>query len=263
MKKIAYILFLCAVGITALSVGVFAAPSEIAFVQDTFDAEGKYDSLEQSAQLSEYVSEGGISFCVDNNMTLTVSGEGEIKNVPEGILNERFNKLVISSGITSVSEYAFYGFDNILLVVASDTLEYIGKGAFDGTNYVETKTGAVYIGKVLYTYKGEFDIPEELVIRQDTKSIAENAISGRTEIKKVSFPDTVEIIGDNAFYGCTSLLDVTFGNNVAYVVENAFCDTAWEKAQTETHLHFMWHQGPFTFADSSEPGNPHSGLSSN
>lgn len=38
---------------------------------------------------------------------------------------------------------------------------------------------------------------------------------------------------------------------------------AQPEKQTETHLHFMWHQGSLPFPDSSEPRHPRSGLSWN
>jgi len=234
MKKIVNILFLCVAVSAVLCMGTFALPSMVSDVENVQETAYEYSSAAEASIMSEHTNLDGISFTVDANMLLTVSGEGKINKVPAEILNERFNRVVIKSGITEVGEYAFSGIEDIALVIAPDTLMYVGKGAFDGTKYVETKTGPVYIGKILYTYKGEIGVPEEFVLNPGTKGVAENALFGRTEIKKIAFPDTLEVIGENAFYGCTSLSDVTFGGNVEYVGENAFCDTAWEKSQTET-----------------------------
>lgn len=234
MKNTLNRLLMCACFAAVLCTVAFAAPSMTALVEDVGESAVELAYETDVLLLSDTFYADGISFTVDENMTLTVSGEGKIKKVPSQLLGERFNKLVIESGITEVAENAFAGFDSIALVVASDTLKYVGKGAFDGTKHVETKTGPVYIGKVFYTYKGEIDGQIPLTLLPGTVGVAENALFGRTEIDKVTLPQTVRVIGENAFYGCTSLAEIDFSDNIEYVGENAFSDTAWEDAQTET-----------------------------
>lgn len=60
---------------------------------------------------------------------------------------------------------------------------------------------------------GEVRIPDGVV------RIRKHAFS-HTKIKKVIFPDTLQMIGDEAFYGCAELKEIDFGHGITRIGEN-------------------------------------------
>lgn len=67
-----------------------------------------------------------------------------------------------------------------------------------------------------HTYK-EIDL-------SDFSVIPEGLFTGRRDIRKVEFPEGVEIIKNNAFEGCTSLEAVVFPQSLKTIESEAFAD---------------------------------------
>lgn len=58
----------------------------------------------------------------------------------------------------------------------------------------------------------------------DFSVIPEELFTGRTDIKKVEFPEGVQVIRNNAFEGCTSLEEVVFPVSLKAIESEAFAD---------------------------------------
>lgn len=58
----------------------------------------------------------------------------------------------------------------------------------------------------------------------DFSVIPEELFTGRTDIKKVEFPEGVQVIRSNAFEGCTSLEEVIFPLSLKCIESEAFAD---------------------------------------
>lgn len=58
----------------------------------------------------------------------------------------------------------------------------------------------------------------------DFSLIPEELFTGRTDIKKVEFPEGVQVIGNNAFEGCSSLEEVVFPVSLKEIQSEAFAD---------------------------------------
>lgn len=92
-------------------------------------------------------------------------------------------ELVIPDGVTSIEDYAFYGYEELTSVTIPDSVTSIGASAFSDC------TGLTSIA-----------IPDSVT------SIGSYAFSGCTGLTSIIIPDSITSIGDDPFGGCTNLV---------------------------------------------------------
>lgn len=106
------------------------------------------------------------------------------------------------------------------------TVTYIGGNAFEGTTWLNNQDdGVIYIGKMLYKYKGMMPENTRIVIKEGTASISGYAFIDCSGLISVEFPNGVTTIGDWAFAGCSGLTSVTIPNSVTSIGEGAFASS--------------------------------------
>lgn len=202
--------------------------------------------------------------------TLTIIGNGNMPNYPadkyegsiapwrnDGRIDNYLEKVVISNGVTSVGENAFFWCDKITSVTIPSSVKSIGMGAFyscKALTSVNIPDGVESIGI------GAFENCEALTsvnIPGSVKSIGEKAFSGcyisaedaedgiEKGLEKVTIQDGVESIDTFAFSGCKKLTDVTLPDSVTSIGDNAFQNTGlydlynhtgWEVCYIGSHL---------------------------
>jgi len=139
-------------------------------------------------------------------------------------------KLIASSSVASVMHEYFYDLndDFVKIVVLSEKnysnikFEQATFGVFDDFKYnikdniCEIK-GLTKAGKLKHTH-----IIPSSIDGYTVKVIASGAFHHRTEIEKITLPDTIEYIGDYAFTRCINLSDVCLPKNLKYIGDCAF-----------------------------------------
>lgn len=131
---------------------------------------------------------------------------------------ENLTSVTIPESIVSIGDYAFY-YCSLKNVVLPDVPINIGSWAFNSA-LSEDDYGAYYIGKHLI--RASYEVSGSYMVKAGTLDIASFSISSQTELKSVTIPDSVKIIGSYAFYNCTALTNVTMGNGVERIGESAF-----------------------------------------
>ena len=109
----------------------------------------------------------------------------------------------LPTSVTSIGEKTFYYAYDLTEVTGGEGLIYIGKDAFAETPLYNNASGAVYIGSVLYSYKGE---TETLTVKAGTLGIADYALSGNVSLRNLELPEGVVYIGKSAFADCRNLV---------------------------------------------------------
>ena len=131
--------------------------------------------------------------------------------------------IIIPDNVTRIGGTAFYGCSSLASIVIPDSVTSIGSQAFYGTDwYYDQPAGVVYAGKVAYENKDGFSDNTEIVLKDDTKGIADGAFSMYKSLTSITIPDSVTDIGSCTFYWCDSLASVTIGNSVTSIGERAF-----------------------------------------
>ena len=130
--------------------------------------------------------------------------------------------ITIPNSVTFIGDRAFYGCNGLTSVTIPNSVTSIGSGAFYGTGWYNSQpNGILYIDDWLIGYKGD-NLTGEIIIKNETKGIADSAFSGCSGLTSVTIPNSVTIIGNSAFSGCSGLPSVTIPNSVTIIGNSAF-----------------------------------------
>lgn len=131
--------------------------------------------------------------------------------------------ITIPESVTEIGDSAFENCTNLLGLQIPSNIEKIGDDAFDDTAWYNNQPdGLLYIGKVLYAYKGDKTKATDVEIKEGTKVISNDVFSDCVNLKNVVIPDSVSSIGSSVFENCTSLESITFPDAVTKIGYFAF-----------------------------------------
>ena len=145
-----------------------------------------------------------------------------------GAVNNTLKSVIISEGITRISDKAFYNCASLMSVTIPASVTTIGEMAFEGCNapLYTKEQGAIYVGDRRNAYAALVGVdnenPGDLAISDKTTVIANGAFRGCTSLTGVIFPNGVAEIHKGMFTGCTNLKNITLPNSVISIGEAAF-----------------------------------------
>ena len=129
----------------------------------------------------------------------------------------------IPNAVTSIGSYAFDGCSRLANITASNSVTSIGSNAFRGTEWYNSQPdGLVYVGKILYRYKGEMPANTTINIADGTIGLAMGVFSDCKGLSSVTIPNSVSSITSSSFSGCSGLTSVTIPNSVVSIEQSAF-----------------------------------------
>jgi len=154
---------------------------------------------------------GDLSWILDENGTLTISGNGTMVDFDEASTEawrpykDNITSIVIESGVTSVGEHAFHHCDSITSVSLPSTVKSINFAAFWECNNIS-----------------------DIVIPEGVTEICAAAFEGCRGLLSLNIPSSVTVLGQRAFDECSSLesLTVAYGNTVFYNKDNCIIESA-------------------------------------
>ena len=134
----------------------------------------------------------------------------------------KLTSLTIPNSVTSIGEYAFAYCTGLTSVTIPNSVTWIGGYAFKRTPWLENQSGLIYIGSVLYAYRGEMPENTSIVVKDGVTSIGQYAFDTATRLSSITIPNSVTRIGEGAFGGCRGLTSVTIPNSVTTIGRSAF-----------------------------------------
>lgn len=163
--------------------------------------------------------------------TLTISGTGRMDfygevRAPWFAYNSEISSVLIEEGVTTIEENAFlsipiteihlpasvervganaFYITNISKITVSENsrlCEFINSSYFQMTAWYKSQPdGPVYIGRLLFGYKGDMPENTTIEVRKGTFAINTKAFYQQSNLVGVTVPDSLERIGANAFFG--------------------------------------------------------------
>ena len=220
-----------AAGIFAAAILCGALPTNTP-VQDLFSGVvlTAHAALTASGWCGADTNEGGeesVTWALDEEGTLTISGSGEMLNFDFGKspwcdYRTSIKKVVIEKGVTSIGDTAFYYCQNLASVDIPDSVTSIEDYAF----YSCDKMTQITIPDSV-TSIGEHGLAvckslTSLTIPNSVTSIGEAAIAGCTGLTSLVIPNSVTSIGEAAIAGCTGLTSLVIPNSMTSIPEDFF-----------------------------------------
>ena len=134
--------------------------------------------------------------------------------------------ITIPASVTSIEGFAFIRCRNLaeITIPENSKLTSIDIHAFTGVDawFNNQPDGVVYIGKVLYKYKGTMPANTSIEVKDGTTCIAGNAFSGCKNLTSITIPESVTSIERLTFSGCSSLTAIALPEGVTSIGVNAF-----------------------------------------
>lgn len=135
----------------------------------------------------------------------------------------QLKEIAIPDGVTFIGGKAFEGCLSLSNIAMTNSVKKMGLFAFENTAWYRNQPdGIIYIGNILYDYKGIITEEDIVEIREDTVCIAGGAFIYQNKLRSIYIPDSVEYIGEGAFGLATNLKEVYISKNLKEVAIGAF-----------------------------------------
>ena len=132
--------------------------------------------------------------------------DGATKVWENAFMNSSVVSVTIPDSVTTIEKRAFYRCENLQSVTVPSSVTEINSEAFSSTPwYNSLPDGFVYIGKVLYAWKGAMVQGAKLSVKAGTTMITDCAFKNCSNLVGITIPGSVTKIGKEAFSGCTKL----------------------------------------------------------
>ena len=147
---------------------------------------------------------------IESTKTLKISGTGEMNDyewAKTPWFNYRFSitNIDIESGITSIGNYAFMGFQYLNSVTIPECVVSIGESAFRGCSSLKDITIPNSVTTLSSGVFSECTGLTTINISNNISSIEYGAFYGCYGLTTITLPKSLTSIGDRAFANCTSL----------------------------------------------------------
>lgn len=142
--------------------------------------------------------------------SLIISGSGDMSEKPwRDNYSDQITKVTINSGVTSISEYAFYSCSRITEIQIPDSVSKIGSNAFGEC----IKLKEIVIPEGVTTFESSLfngcSSLASIKISENVTRIEHGAFRNCSSLKSITIPDSVTYIGYHILGGCTNLEELT------------------------------------------------------
>lgn len=140
-----------------------------------------------------------------------------------GQYRKQIKKVVVSDGVTSIGDCAFYHCTSLEEIVLPEGLLSIGDNAISRCDVLKEFNIPTSVTSLGESFVSQCPLISSVVIPDAVTSIPDRAFSSCFALSNVSIPDTVTSIGNYAFSNCSALADIalptkltTMGTHVFY-----------------------------------------------
>ena len=130
--------------------------------------------------------------------------------------------VIIPNTVKKIGFYVFTGCTKLLNISFPESLEDVMGGAlYECAWYNDQPDGLVYVGNLLYRYKGTAPVGT-IEVRGGTKAILDFAFSQQSNIQSVVLPSSVTSVHLQAFANCANLETIVLPDSLSVIDDEAF-----------------------------------------
>lgn len=135
---------------------------------------------------------------------------------------DKLESLVIPNTVKKIGMYAFTSCSKLVDISFPESLEDVLGGAlYECAWYNNQPDGLVYVGNLLYRYKGTAPTGT-IVVRDGTKAVLDFTFSNQPNIQSVVLPESVTSVHMQAFGDCPNLESVTLPTWLSVIEDYTF-----------------------------------------
>ena len=135
---------------------------------------------------------------------------------------EMLESVSIPNTVKKIGIYVFTGCTKLLDISFPESLEDVMGGAlYECAWYNNQPDGLVYVGNLLYRYKGIAPVGT-IEVREGTKAILDYAFSQQSNIQSVVLPNSVTSVHIQAFGMCLNLETIVLPNSLSVIEDETF-----------------------------------------
>ena len=175
-----------------------------------------------------YWNEGNLTWKLDADGTLTISGTGAMKdydienNESPVFKNLNVKKIVIEDGVTNIGNCAFDCCTGLTSITIPDSVTSIGNDALQGCTNLTSITIPDSVTSIgAHAFSNCYKLIS-ITLPSSITSIGEWVFAGCYDLTSITIPDSVTSIGDYAFYSCYQLTSITLSSNITRIGDDAF-----------------------------------------
>ena len=132
-------------------------------------------------------------------------------------------KITIPKSVTLVGYRVFEGCTNLANIIVPDCITEFGTDVFKDTEWYDNQpNGVVYIGNILYGYKGNMPENTTIKVKDNIKVIAAGAFFKCANLKAIELPNSIKFMGEGVFNNCKNLINIKIPNGVKSIGVGSF-----------------------------------------
>ena len=215
--------------VTSIGSGVFDGCNNLTVYLESGSTLTSNDLGVNESKIGSYWVEDNLTWKLDADGTLTISGTGAMKDYdynnnpsPANQKKGSVKKVVIKDGVTSIGKDAFKNCSNLKSITILDSVTSIGDFAFSDCSSLTSITipdSVTSIGD--FAFSGCSSLTS-ITIPDSVTSIGDDAFSYCRSLTSITIPDRVTSIGNLAFYDCSGLTSITIPDSVTSIGKDAF-----------------------------------------
>lgn len=160
--------------------------------------------------------------------TLSIEGSGpmdqfaDAEDVPWLAYLHLIENINISSGVTSIGDYAFYGCSRVEQIDLPAGLTSIGVSSFEGCSALKRMDLLAGVAAIPAHAFRDCTAMAEITVPDSVAAIGAGAFENCAALRAVSVPAAVTALENDTFKGCVSLSDVQLSDNITRIGAYAF-----------------------------------------
>ena len=241
-----------------LTNNVFPSTTTLYVPQGSKEVYSSSDYWKDVAEIKEYSPSPVIPFADATVKSICVTnwdydGDGELSEEEALEINEigtqfqnktdisSFDELQYFTNLKHIAASAFSGCTNLASIKFPASLTTIGYNAFLNTAWLNAQPdGLVYVGNVLYAYKGTMPQNTKIVVKDGTVSICDYTFNNKNNLIEIELPNSLVSIGSElegyVFYGCTGLTAIKIPAGVKNIVRYTFASSGLKTVELPENL---------------------------